>query len=254
MKKRKLGQHFLYDDAILGKIVAAANISPGDIVVEIGPGTGSLTEKLIGKAKKVIAIELDKNLYDRLKERFRGVLNLELVNCDALQYDYKAAGTFKVAANIPYYITTPLIFRLLGERETLAGMTLMVQKELAERIASPPGRKSYGVLSIMAQLVSVPEIKFIVSRNSFRPPPEVDSAVIDFQMLKDKEKISIADEKLFAAIVRTSFSMRRKTLGNNLKGFGSGVGDMLNSIGIDPRRRPETLSIDEYARITNALA
>ncbi|WP_420265253.1 16S rRNA (adenine(1518)-N(6)/adenine(1519)-N(6))-dimethyltransferase RsmA [Candidatus Magnetominusculus dajiuhuensis] len=253
MKKRKLGQHFLYDGAILGDIVAAADVSPDDVVVEIGPGTGSLTEKLIDRAKKVIAIELDVSLYERLKGRFRGVSNLELVHADALRYDYGAVGTFKVVANIPYYITTPLIFRLFAERETLTGMTLMVQKELAERIASPPGRKSYGVLSIMSQLVSVPEIKFIVSRELFRPPPEVDSAVIGFKMLRE-ERVRVADEKLFIAIVRTAFSMRRKTLSNNLKGFNAGVGDILNAIGINPARRPETLSIDEFARIANALA
>ncbi|MEO5359026.1 MAG: 16S rRNA (adenine(1518)-N(6)/adenine(1519)-N(6))-dimethyltransferase RsmA [Nitrospirota bacterium] len=253
MKKRKLGQHFLYDDAILEKIADSANISADDTVVEIGPGTGPLTEKLIDRAKTVIAIELDKNLYDRLKVRFRGIHNLELVHGDALKYDYRAIGTFKVAANIPYYITTPLIFRLLDETDTLTGMTLMVQKEIAERIASPPGKKSYGVLSIMAQLVSDPEIKFIVHRESFRPPPEVDSAVIGFNVLKDK-KVQLTNEKLFIAVVKTSFSMRRKTLTNNLRGFCADIGDLLKSIGIDPRRRPETLSIDEFARIANALS
>ncbi|MCG6553735.1 MAG: 16S rRNA (adenine(1518)-N(6)/adenine(1519)-N(6))-dimethyltransferase RsmA, partial [Candidatus Magnetominusculus sp. LBB02] len=155
MKKRRLGQHFLYDDAIVNEIVAAADISPCDVVVEIGPGPGSLTKKLLDRAARVIAIELDGNLYDRLRERFIGAANLELVHADALKFDYRSVGMFKVVANIPYYITTPLIFRLFEERQTLGGMTLMVQKELALRLASAPGGKSYGALSIMAQLISV---------------------------------------------------------------------------------------------------
>ncbi|MBF0515634.1 MAG: ribosomal RNA small subunit methyltransferase A [Nitrospirae bacterium] len=253
MKRRKLGQHFLYDSAILGRIADEACIASYDTVVEIGPGTGSLTEILIARANKVIAIGLDITLYDRLKVRFSGCPNLELVHADALTFDYSSIGAFKVAANIPYYITTPLIFRLLAERETLTGMTLLVQKELAQRIASVPGRKSYGVLSVMTQLVSVPEIKFVVGRESFRPPPEVDSAVIGFQMLKAK-RLNITDERLFSLVVRTSFSMRRKTLGNNLRGLSAGVGDILKSIGIDAQRRPETLTIDEFARIANAIS
>lgn len=250
--KRHLGQNFLYDPNILKKMIQVARLSQGDTVVEIGPGPGRLTKLLTQSAKKVIAIEIDDELYEQLKVNFLGQKNVELIHGDALKFPFESIGDFKVVGNIPYYITTPLIFKLLEEKKRLKTMTLTIQKEVAERIVARPGGKDYGVLSIMIQLYTQPELQFIIPRGVFRPVPRVDSAVVHMKILANPS-INVKDEKFFSRVVKTAFSQRRKTLANSLKSFGKDIKERLNRCGIDPKRRPETLSLAEFARLSEFL-
>ncbi len=252
MTKKYLGQNFLYDPSILNRIVQAANISSEDTVVEIGPGPGRLTRILAERAKRVIGIEVDRELYEKLKVELGHYKNVELVCGNALEYPYEELSEFKVVANIPYYITTPIIFRLLESRKNLKSMTLTVQKEVAERIVARPGGKDYGVLSIMVQYYAIPSLKFIIPRGAFRPVPKVDSAVVYFEM-RESPAVSVKDEKLFFRIVKTAFTQRRKTLANSLKPLYGDIKDKIIAAGIDPMRRPGTLSIEEFARLSDVL-
>lgn len=252
MAKKYLGQNFLFDPSILHRIVEVASITPDDTVVEIGPGTGSLTKILAGEAKKVIAIELDSELYNRLKSELKEFKNIELIHGDALKYPYEKLESFKVVANIPYYITTPIIFRLIEIRKNLKSITLTIQKEVAQRIAGKPDTKNYGVLSIAVQYYGQPELKFIIPKRAFKPVPRVDSAVIHIEMF-DEPKVKVMDEKLFFRVVKTAFSQRRKTLANALKSVSKDIRDILISAGIEHSRRAETLSIEEFARLANSI-
>ncbi|MCL4457772.1 MAG: 16S rRNA (adenine(1518)-N(6)/adenine(1519)-N(6))-dimethyltransferase RsmA [Nitrospirae bacterium] len=252
MPKKHLGQNFLFDPSILHRIVEASGVTKEDTVVEIGPGPGTLTKILAGAAKKVIAIELDYELYARLKDELNEFKNIELIHSDALKYPYEALEPFKVVANIPYYITTPIIFRLLDARKNLKSMTLTIQKEVAQRIAAKPDTKEYGVLSIAVQYYSKPELKFVIPKGAFRPVPKVDSAVIRIEIL-DKPAVAVNDEKLFFRVVKTSFAQRRKTLANSLKSISNDIKEILIAAGIDPRRRAETLSIEEFARLADLI-
>jgi 16S rRNA (adenine1518-N6/adenine1519-N6)-dimethyltransferase len=250
--KRPFGQNFLFDKNILRKIAAAGNVSDKDTVVEIGPGLGTLTAIIAEKAKKVIAIEFDKKLIAPLEKNVSHFSNIEIVNRDALKFPYETIqGTFMVIANIPYNITTPLIFRLLEYRTKLQSMTLLMQREVAKRIVASPGTKDYGVLSLSLQLRTKPELKFTVSKKVFSPPPKVDSSVVHFDILQ-KPPYNIRDEKLFLDIVKTAFSQRRKTLVNSLKKF-DGIQDLLQVADIDPKLRPGMLSMEDYARLSKAL-
>jgi len=253
MPKKHLGQNFLYDSSILSRIISSADLSPEDTVVEIGPGPGRMTRLLAERAKRLIAIELDRALYERLKGDFIAYRNVEIIHGDVLRFPFETLETFKVVANIPYYITTPIIFKLLEAKEHLRSMTLTIQKEVAERIVAQPGGKDYGVLSINTQYYVVPELKFIIPKEAFRPAPKVDSAVIHMT-IRQAPPVSVRDEKLFFSIVRTAFSQRRKTLSNSLNSFGKDIKDILGEAGIDPRRRPETLSIGEFAFLANVLS
>ena len=246
MAKKSLGQNFLFDPAILGRIIEAASIGPDDTIVEIGPGPGRLTTLLSKVAKKVLAIELDSDLYIKLQDELAGRENVELVLGDALKYRYDDLGSFKVVANIPYYITTPIIFSLIAARDNLVSMTLTIQKEVAQRIVANPGTKDYGVLSLAVQYHADPEIKFIIPAGAFRPVPKVDSAVIHMHIRKTP-KVIVADEALLFKIIRAGFSQRRKTLSNALKPLMPDIKDVLIDTGIDPGRRGETLSMDEFA-------
>ena len=246
MAKKSLGQNFLFDPAILGRIIEAASIGPDDTIVEIGPGPGRLTTLLSKVAKKVVAIELDSDLYIKLQDELAGRENVELVLGDALKYRYDDLGSFKVVANIPYYITTPIIFSLLAARDNLVSMTLTIQKEVAQRIVANPGTKDYGVLSLAVQYHADPEIKFIIPAGAFRPVPKVDSAVIHIHIRKTP-KVIVADEALLFKIIRAGFSQRRKTLSNALKPLMPDIKDVLIDTGIDTGRRGETLSMDEFA-------
>ncbi|GBD96244.1 ribosomal RNA small subunit methyltransferase A [bacterium BMS3Abin06] len=250
--KRPFGQHFLFDPNILGKILDCSSVTLDDTVVEIGPGLGRLTKLLSERAKNVIAIEFDKKLITRLRENLSTKTNVEVVRADALKFPYDTIkGRFRVVANIPYYITTPLIFKLLEFREKIPSMTLLLQKEVAKRIIACPGGKDYGVLSISIQLYTKPELKFIVSGKAFSPPPKVDSAVVHFKV-SSSPVYKVNDEALLLKIVRAAFSQRRKTIANSLKLF-EGIKDALREAGIDPGIRPETLSIQDFIRIADAL-
>jgi 16S rRNA (adenine1518-N6/adenine1519-N6)-dimethyltransferase len=252
MSKSRLGQNFLYDPSILCRIIQAAELSPEDTVAEIGPGPGKLTSLLAKNVKQVIAIELDETLFERLRGDFIGYSNVNLIHSDALKFPFETIGKFKVVANIPYYITTPIIFRLLEARASLQTMTLTVQKEVAERIVAPPGKKDYGVLSIMLQYYTLPELKFIIPKEAFRPVPKVDSAVLHIRIL-EKPAIEPKDEKIFFKVVRTAFSQRRKTIHNSLKSLGKDIRDILAKAGIDPQRRAETISSLEFAKLSDLL-
>ena len=250
--KKPFGQHFLFDPNILRKIINNSGVSLDDTVVEVGPGLGTLTKLLSERVKKVIAIEFDKKLINRLKDNLFGRDNVEVVNADALKYPYETiTGPFKVVANIPYYITTPLIFKMLEFRARVPSMTLLMQKEVAKRIVASPGGKDYGVLSISLQLYTTPKIKFTVSRKAFSPPPTVDSAVVHFDV-SPAPLLEVSDEGLFLRIVKTAFSQRRKTILNSLKDF-RGIKEAFQQTGTDPGLRPETLSIENFAALTIAL-
>jgi 16S rRNA (adenine1518-N6/adenine1519-N6)-dimethyltransferase len=253
MTKKHLGQNFLYDNSILGRIIQSAGLSGDDTVVEIGPGPGRLTRKLAEIVQRLIAIELDPELYDRLKGDFIAYGNVEIIHGDALRFSFGTIGKFKVVANIPYYITTPIIFRLLDAKQNLKSMTLTIQKEVAERIVAQPGGKDYGVLSIMIQYSARPELKFIIPKEAFRPMPKVDSAVVHMKIL-EHPAVTVRDEKMFFRLVKTAFSQRRKTLSNSLKSFGGDIRDVMISSGIDPQRRAETLSIGEFASLSDSLS
>jgi len=253
MYKKHLGQNFLFDPSILGRIADAAGLSSEDTVVEIGPGPGSLTKILADTAERVIAIELDRDLCGKLKDEFDEYGNVELVCGDALKYSYESLPEFKVVANIPYYITTPIIFRLMESRKNLKSMTLTVQKEVAARIAAKPDTRDYGVLSIMVQYRAIPTLKFIIPKGAFRPVPKVDSSVIHLEM-RESPAVNLKDEKLFSRIVRVAFSQRRKTLSNSLKSVSQDIKEKIIQAGIDPQRRPGTLSIEEFARLADVLS
>ena len=178
--------------------------------------------------------------------------NVELDCGNALRYPYEGLPEFKVVANIPYYITTPIIFRLIESRGNLISMTLTVQKEVAKRIAAQPDTKDYGVLSIMIQYYAIPELKFVIPKGAFRPVPKVDSAVIHLEIRKSP-LVSVKDEKFFFRVVKTAFTQRRKTLANALKSLSADIKDKIVHAGIDPQRRPGTLSIEEFARLADVL-
>ena len=250
--KRPFGQHFLFDPNILKKIIAVSGISKSDTVVEIGPGLGTLTKFLALNARSVTAIEIDKKLIGKLEEVFENDLNVQIIQSDAMKFPYETiAGDFRVVANIPYNITTPLIFKLLEFRDRMPSMTLLMQKEVARRIVAPPGSKEYGVLSISTQLYTRPSIKFKVSRKSFLPPPKVDSAVVHFEV-SPTPLFDVKDEAFFLSVVKTAFSQRRKMISNSLKEF-EGIADALDKAGIDPKIRPEQLSAEDFARLSNSL-
>jgi|WetSurMetagenome_2_1015567.scaffolds.fasta_scaffold00105_14 16S rRNA (adenine1518-N6/adenine1519-N6)-dimethyltransferase len=252
MNRKSLGQNFLFDPSILEKIVGASGISADDTVVEIGPGPGRLTRLLAKAARRVVAIELDSRLYENLKDEMAGLENVELVCGDALKYNYETIGPFRVVSNIPYYITTPLIFKLIEARSSLISMTLTIQKEVAERIVAGPGTKDYGALSLGVQYHAAPEIKFVIPAAAFRPVPKVDSAVIRMDIRKTP-RVVIADEGLFFRIIRAGFSQRRKTLSNSLKPLFGDIKDILANIGIDANRRAETLSMEEFAGLAEYI-
>jgi 16S rRNA (adenine1518-N6/adenine1519-N6)-dimethyltransferase len=254
--KKSLGQNFLKDPYYLEKIVDKACITSNDLVIEIGPGLGHLTRALAARAGKVLALELDERLIHLLRKEFAEYRNVEIVHADALEYPYATLpGKWKIAANLPYYISTPIIQKLLIHRDRFDTLTLMLQKEVADRIASPPGGKEYGYLSVLVQLYAVPCIEFMVPAAAFTPAPEVDSAVITLA-LRSSPAVSIRDEGSFIRLVKAAFSQRRKTLRNSLKQLDASREKMdavLDEIGIDLGRRAETLSVEEFARLTDFL-
>ena len=251
--KKPFGQNFLFDKNILRKIIDAGSVTSKDTVVEIGPGLGPLTKLLSERAKKVIAIEFDKKLISRLRENLLDRKNVEIINADALKFPYETIkGRFKVVSNIPYNITTPIIFKLLEHKKKVSSMTMLMQKEVAKRIASPSNCREYGVLSISTQLYTKPVLKFTVSRKAFSPPPKVDSMVVNFEVFPST-RFSVKDEVMLMDVVRSAFSQRRKTIVNGLKKF-EGVKNALNDAGIDPKLRPENLSIQDFIKISDSLS
>lgn len=253
MAKRRLGQHFLFDPSILKRIIDVAGVNPDDTVVEIGPGHGRLTKMLSQVASRVIAIEIDTSLYNRLKEELKGIDNILLIHGDALRFPYDELDPFKVVANIPYYITTPIIFKLLEHRKNLISMTLTVQKEVADRIVAVPNTKNYGVLSVIIQYYGESSLKFVIPRGAFRPPPDVDSAVVKIDILREP-KVKVVNEGVFHRVVKAAFGQRRKTLSNALKSLVKGdIKEIIKKAGINPAIRGESLTIAEFARLSDVI-
>jgi len=259
--KKGLGQHFLIDRNILDKVIRTAQIEREDVVLEIGPGLGEMTIGLAKKAKKVIAVEIDSKLAEILKKKTGDFPNVEVVKEDILRVDFnelfvQERSPIKVVANLPYQISTPLLFQFIESRHLFSTLTLMLQKEVAERMVAAPGRKEYGPLSIFVQMVSNLSIRFFVKPTAFFPPPKVESAVIHMTW-RERPTVDVKDEEWFKKVVRGAFGYRRKTLINALKHSGLSlprdVEPTMKKIGIDPKRRPEALSIREFALLAEAF-
>ena len=253
--RKRFGQNFLRDPGIISRIVRAIAPRPGQRLVEIGPGQGALTEPLLEAAGALEVIELDRDLIPGLRVQFFNYPEFAIHEGDALKFDFaelKGEGpALRVVGNLPYNISTPLIFHLLAERGAVADMHFMLQKEVVERLAAEPGGADWGRLSVMAQYHCRVDSLFIVPPEAFTPRPKVDSAIV---RLVPHETLPnpASDEALFADIVRQAFAQRRKTLRNNLKGRVSA--ETLQALGIDPARRPQTLTVAELVTIANHLA
>ncbi|WP_025730347.1 16S rRNA (adenine(1518)-N(6)/adenine(1519)-N(6))-dimethyltransferase RsmA [Heyndrickxia ginsengihumi] len=265
--KKSLGQNFLIDPNILRNITEYANLTKESGVIEIGPGIGALTEHLARSSGKVVAFEIDQRLMPILKDTLSPYDNVKIVNEDILKADVKKIineefshiDKLMVVANLPYYVTTPIILKLITEALPIQGIVVMLQKEVAERISAKPGTKHYGSLSIAIQYYMTAEVVMIVPKTVFMPQPNVDSAVI-ILMKRPKPKVDVVDEKFFFEVTRASFAQRRKTLINNLtsqllegKAKKAEIIEVLHSLNIDPTRRGETLSLEEFASLCNAL-
>lgn len=255
---KKLGQNFLIDPNIVQDIVYAAAIEPGETVLEVGPGIGTLTQGLAEAKARVVAVELDSRLPEVLAHTLEGYDNVTVVNGDILKVDISeltGGQPFKVVANLPYYITTPIIMTLLERRLPVTRLVTMVQKEVALRMAAQPGGKDYGSLSVAVQYYTEPEIVAEVPPQSFIPSPAVDSVVICCKV-RSQPAVAVNDEKLFFRVVKAAFSQRRKTLQNALKTMGVGkeiIAEALDKSSIDGGRRGETLSLSEFADLTNSI-
>ena len=255
---KKLGQNFLIDEQVVRQIVAAAELSEADTVLEVGPGIGTLTQGLAESKAQVVAVEWDTRLLPVLATTLEGYDNVRVVHGDILKVNIMeevGVPNFKVCANLPYYITTPIIFALLEKRLPMERLVAMVQKEVAERMAAQPGGKDYGALSVAIQYYTEPEIAFIVPPTSFIPAPAVDSAVIVCKR-REKPPVEVCDEALFFRVVKAAFSLRRKMLSNSLKNMGiksEQVAKWLELAGVDGKRRAETLSLEDFAKLTNSF-
>jgi 16S rRNA (adenine1518-N6/adenine1519-N6)-dimethyltransferase len=242
-------------------VVRTARVGKEDVVLEVGPGLGEMTLALARQVKKVIAIEIDPKLVEILKEKARQYPNVEVVKSDILKVDFgnflmKEGHSIKVVANLPYQISTPLLFRFIGSKEAFSTFTLMLQKEVAERMVAPPGGKEYGPLSIFVQLFLDVSIRFFIKPSAFFPPPKVESAVVDM-VWKEKPIVEQKNEEWFKKVVKACFGYRRKTLVNALRhselSLNESVESKMEKIGIDPRRRPETLTIQEFVSLAEIL-
>ena len=257
-KRRALGQHFLRDAGIARAIVELVGPTAADLVVEIGPGEGALTEVLARRAGRVIALEVDPALIERLRRRLPAV---EVLEADARGWDYgalsaPAGGRVLVVGNLPYSVGKPILQALVTARTAIDRMALMLQREVAERVAAPPGGKTYGSLSVLTQLYCDVRVALRVPPGAFRPPPKVDSAVLDVRPLP-APRVNVENEPRFHTVVRAAFAQRRKMLANALAaGLGLSVDSARTAAaaaGIDPGRRAETLDIKEFAELARRL-
>ncbi|MBR1442447.1 MAG: 16S rRNA (adenine(1518)-N(6)/adenine(1519)-N(6))-dimethyltransferase RsmA [Firmicutes bacterium] len=261
--KKNFGQNFLVDERVLEKIADAAGLTEDDIVLEVGPGIGTLTAALARRAKKVIAVEIDKTLIPILEETLADYDNIEIINEDILKVDLvgiseKYGRKLKVAANLPYYITTPIIMDILEKQLPIESMTVMIQKEVAYRMQAKPDTKDYGSLSLMVQYYSEAYLAANVPRNCFMPRPNVDSAVIRLT-LYDEPPVKVKDREFFFKFIKAAFSMRRKTLVNCIyNSFNGGMSkeeleEILSENGYDEKIRGEKLSIEDFAGLSDVF-
>ncbi|MDE5863570.1 MAG: 16S rRNA (adenine(1518)-N(6)/adenine(1519)-N(6))-dimethyltransferase RsmA [Lachnospiraceae bacterium] len=262
--QKKFGQNFLIDEHVLNKIIAASGVTKKDVVLEIGPGFGTMTQYLAEAAKEVIAVEIDKALIPILQETLQDYDNITLINEDILKVDIRAlveekngGRPIKVVANLPYYITTPIIMGLFEGHVPLDNITVMVQKEVAQRMQAGPGTKDYGALSLAVQFYACPYIVANVPPNCFIPRPSVGSAVIRLSRWDDPP-VQVQDEKFMFALIRASFNQRRKTLQNSLVNGGIGVEkeqvmSALKQMNLPPAVRGEALTLEQFAKLSDLL-
>ncbi|MDR1017444.1 MAG: 16S rRNA (adenine(1518)-N(6)/adenine(1519)-N(6))-dimethyltransferase RsmA [Lachnospiraceae bacterium] len=264
--QKRFGQNFLIDTHVLSKIVDYADITKDDFVIEIGPGIGTLTQYLAEAAKKVVAIEIDKSLIPILQDdTLKEFANVKIINQDILKVDLNElinrendGKPVKIVANLPYYITTPIIMSLFENNVPIANITIMVQKEVADRMKGLPGTKDYGALSLAVQYYAKPYIVANVPPNCFMPRPKIGSAVINLERY-EKPIVSVNDEKMFFKLIKASFAQRRKTLYNGLRNSNEldfsqeKIAEAIKELGKGASVRGETLSIEEFAKLTNLL-
>lgn len=256
---KKLGQNFLIKRGIVDEIVHAAELTPGEPVLEVGPGIGTLTQGLAQSGADVTAIELDRRLLAVLDTTLASYDNVRIIHGDVLKLDVLSIMNhkpFKVVANLPYYITTPIIMSLLESKLPIERLVVMVQKEVALRMVAKPGTKDYGALSVAVQYYTEPDIVLDVPPKSFLPAPAVTSSVIRC-VLRDKPPVDVIDEKLFFRVVKAGFAQRRKTFSNTMKTTGLSkdrIEELLAKANIDGQRRGETFTLQEFADVANAWA
>ena len=262
--QKKYGQNFLIDTNILERIISESEITKDDCVLEIGPGIGTMTQYLAESAKRVVAVEIDRSLIPILEDTLSGYDNVTVINDDILKVDikklcdeYNDSRPIKVVANLPYYITTPIIMELFESHVPLKSITIMVQKEVADRMQQKPGSKDYGALSLAVQYYAKPEIVAEVSPNCFIPKPNVSSAVIRLTRYENPP-IEVDDEHFMFSLIRASFNQRRKTLANGLANGGLGldretVNSMLEKMGLSLTVRGEALTLEQFAKLSNLL-
>lgn len=264
--KKSLGQNFLIDVNVLNNIITHAGIDNLSGAIEIGPGIGALTEQLAIHADKVVAYEIDQRLLPILDDTLRGYDNIKVIHQDVLEANitemietqFKPQQKVHIVANLPYYITTPILMKLLSDQLPISSLTIMIQKEVAERMASKPNSKAYGSLSIAVQYYTYAELVMDVSKHVFMPQPNVDSAVLKL-VIRDKPAVDVVDESLFFQVVRSAFVHRRKTLRNNLVSFfktnhiSIDLKEVLEEAQIDGTRRGESLDMEEFARLANTI-
>lgn len=261
---KSLGQNFLIDDNVIDRILDGARLSKGDKIIEVGPGIGTLTREMGRVADKVVAIEIDKTLIPILKDTLDEFENIEVINQDILKVNVEDlvkeklnGGPVKLVANLPYYITTPIVMKFLEEDIPVTDIVVMVQKEVADRMNANPGTKDYGALSVAVQYYCDTEIVAKAPRHMFIPQPNVDSTVIGLHV-REERKYNVDSEDIFFKTVKAAFGQRRKTLLNALGTLGflnkDEIREVLNEANIDEKRRGETLSIEEFANLSNCVS
>jgi 16S rRNA (adenine1518-N6/adenine1519-N6)-dimethyltransferase len=263
--QKKFGQNFLIDTRILEEIIEAAQITKDDFVLEIGPGIGTMTQYLCEAARQVVAVEIDTNLIPILQDTLSAYGNVEVLNEDILKVDicklaeeHNGGRPIKVVANLPYYITTPIIMGLFESHVPIDSITIMVQKEVADRMQEGPGSKEYGALSLAVQYYAKPEIVVSVPPSSFMPQPKVGSAVIRLTR-HEKPPVSVQSEKLLFQVIRASFNQRRKTLANGLNNYGAfsldkeQIQESIEELGVPVNIRGEALSLEQFAQLSNII-
>lgn len=252
--RKRFGQNFLHDPGVIGRIVAAVAPVPGDRLVEIGPGQGAITRGLLQALGSMDAVELDRDLIEPLQAGCAGLGELRVHSFDALKFDFCSLADgerLRIVGNLPYNISTPLLFRLIEQKRCIRDMHFMLQKEVVERMAAAPGSKTYGRLSVMLQAQCRVDALFTIGPGAFRPPPKVDSAFVRVAPHAVPEH-AIDDMDMFGQLVNQAFSQRRKTLRNSLKGLLDAAA--MAACGIDPLVRPEQLPVADFVRLANAVA